>query len=412
MKLSSPVSAISAGSISSIVLSICTRGRGSRRRSKVWSSQSRVGAPGGCSTQRYLVRSRRSGWPENSSWPAFAATTIVVFRTAAARRSPSSAAHLGAHHQVEFAGAQHGREAVDQSDHRLQRHLGRFLQQLPRHRRQQELRRGGHDADAHVAGQPAGDVVDLAPGVLDVEAQLARPLQQHLAGDGEADAAAGLLEQRRAAGLFEPAHAVGQRRLRAVQLLGCPADVLQRGDGLEVAQVAQVHVESHVNEISTTLNWTVWVSDPILAADDNDQPRCEPPAATLQETPDVPIPAACSPPSRSPPCASGSHRPGLAGQGDPRLRAVSARRRHRHHRPRGDAARAERHRLDLRDREPSRRRRQPRRRRRRQVAARRLHDRARPDQQPGDQPEPVRKLPYDPRKDLAPIVRRGRARRW
>ena len=52
MKLSKPVSAISIGSISSIVLSTCTTGRGSRLRSKVWSSQSRVGAPGGCSAQR------------------------------------------------------------------------------------------------------------------------------------------------------------------------------------------------------------------------------------------------------------------------------------------------------------------------------------------------------------------------
>ena len=93
--------------------------------------------------------------------------------------------------------------------------------------------------------------------VLDVEAHALGPLQQHLAGGGEADAAAGLLEQRSAAVFLEPPHAARQRRLRAVQLGRGAADVLQLGDGLEVAQVAQVHCKSPVDDSQETIDWTV-----------------------------------------------------------------------------------------------------------------------------------------------------------
>ena len=82
--------------------------------------------------------------------------------------------------------------------------------------------------------------------VLDVEAHALGPLQQHLPGSCEADAAAGLLEQGGAAVFLEPPHAARQRRLRAMQPRRRASHVLQLGDGLEVAEVAQVHSKSPI----------------------------------------------------------------------------------------------------------------------------------------------------------------------
>jgi hypothetical protein len=56
--------------------------------------------------------------------------------------------------------------------------------------------------------RPAPMRPDLALRVFDIEAHALRPLQQHAAGCGQADAAARLLEQRRTAGLLQPPDAL------------------------------------------------------------------------------------------------------------------------------------------------------------------------------------------------------------
>jgi hypothetical protein len=53
-----------------------------------------------------------------------------------------------------------------------------------------------------------------------------------------------------------PSDAAGQRRLRAVQPGGRTAQVLQFGNGLEVAQVAQVHRKSPMDESEEIIDWT------------------------------------------------------------------------------------------------------------------------------------------------------------
>ena len=148
----------------------------------------------------------------------------------------------GADHEVDLARAQHRLQRVDEGDDGAQRHLGRLVEQAARGRRQQELRRGRHDAEPHVARHAALHRGELALGVVDVEAHAARPLEQHVAGRRELDAAPRALEERHAAVRLEPAHGARQRRLRAVQLRRRAAHVLVRRDDFEVAEVAKVHV--------------------------------------------------------------------------------------------------------------------------------------------------------------------------
>jgi len=107
-----------------------------------------------------------------------------------------------------------GLQHVDPADYHLQRDFRCLLQQLTHGRRQQELRRRRHDADAHVTREAPTEVADFALGVLHVEAGALGPLEQPLAGRGQANAAAGLLEQGHATSLFEPAPRTRQRRLR------------------------------------------------------------------------------------------------------------------------------------------------------------------------------------------------------
>jgi tripartite-type tricarboxylate transporter receptor subunit TctC len=139
---------------------------------------------------------------------------------------------------------QQGPQGVDEADHRPQRHRRSFVKQLPRDGREHELRRGGDDADADVAGDPRSDTGDLSLRILDIEAHALSPLEQHRAGRRQADAAPGLLEQGGAAVFLQTPHATGEGRLRPMQLRRGTAHVLESGDGFEVAEVTEVHSKS------------------------------------------------------------------------------------------------------------------------------------------------------------------------
>ncbi|MCY1537343.1 hypothetical protein D9M68_728340 [compost metagenome] len=135
------------------------------------------------------------------------------------RSKPGFRRDFGADHEVDVASAQERLQHIDQRHGGAQRDAGCFAHQVARGRRQQELRGRRDDAHLDVAGQAAADVADLAARALHVEARALRPLEQGTAGGGEPDAAARLLEQRRAACLFEPPHAARERGLRAMQPL-------------------------------------------------------------------------------------------------------------------------------------------------------------------------------------------------
>lgn len=94
-----------------------------------------------------------------------------------------------AHQHVDLAGTQQRIQGGDEADDGAQRDIRRLGQQLPGHRGQYELGSCGHDADADVTEQALADGADLALGVFNIEAHALGPLQQHLAGGSEADAA-------------------------------------------------------------------------------------------------------------------------------------------------------------------------------------------------------------------------------
>ena len=58
-------------------------------------------------------------------------------------------------------------------------------------------------------------------------------------------------------GSFEASHCLTDGGLGPVQLGRCAAHVLQGGDGLEVAQVAEVHCKSLIYGLQETIDWTV-----------------------------------------------------------------------------------------------------------------------------------------------------------
>ena len=91
MKLNRPVSAISAGSISSIVLSTCTSGRGRRRRSNVWSSQSR----GGLVDEDALLAAIRSGHVAAAGLDSFAVEPLPAAHPFRAEPQLVLSPHIG-----------------------------------------------------------------------------------------------------------------------------------------------------------------------------------------------------------------------------------------------------------------------------------------------------------------------------
>jgi hypothetical protein len=117
---------------------------------------------------------------------------------------------------------------------------------------------------ADVARQTASDVRDLALRVLDIEAHPSGPGEQGCACSGELDPAAVLLKQSCAAILFQTMDAAGQRWLGSMELLRRVAEMLERGDRLEVAEVAEVHTPSPVYLSEEIIDWTIWVAKEIL----------------------------------------------------------------------------------------------------------------------------------------------------
>jgi len=108
-----------------------------------------------------------------------------------------------------------------------------------------------------MARKPAADVADLPLRVFDIEAHALRPLEQDAPGSRQADSSAGLLEQRRAACFLEPSDCARQGRLRPVKSLGGSAQVLELGDGLEVAQITKLEFMRHDYLSHTLRHWTL-----------------------------------------------------------------------------------------------------------------------------------------------------------
>ncbi|MCY1214729.1 hypothetical protein D9M72_265550 [compost metagenome] len=135
-----------------------------------------------------------------------------------------------------------------------QRHAGRdgdvdarvagLGQQQVAHLGQHMVGRNGPAADAHMARVALGEIAHFAQRLLGGAAQQPGTRQQHLAHRRELDAPALALEQRAAEGLLEPLHRLGQRGLRAPELVGGLAQVAGVGDHLEIFQVAQLDVHS------------------------------------------------------------------------------------------------------------------------------------------------------------------------
>jgi len=97
-------------------------------------------------------------------------------------------------------------------------------------------------ADHRHVQAAAGDALELRHRLVDLLELLdddAARAQHLLAGGGEVDALAQLLEQRQPGVLFELGHLRGNGRLRQVQLLGGAGEVQVAGDGLEDLELAQ-----------------------------------------------------------------------------------------------------------------------------------------------------------------------------
>ena len=77
--------------------------------------------------------------------------------------------------------------------------------------------------------------------VVDAQ-QLAQLFRHGLAAGGHLHAAAAALEQRPADALLEPAHVLGDRRLREVQRLGGAVIAAVVDDGEERADMAEVEI--------------------------------------------------------------------------------------------------------------------------------------------------------------------------
>ena len=97
------------------------------------------------------------------------------------------------------------------------------------------------EADGELADFTARGALRVGRCLLHAHQDLARFLQEHLAGRREGHAPLRALEQARAQLLLQRLDLHRQRRLRQMQALRRPAEVQFFGDGHEVAQVAQLH---------------------------------------------------------------------------------------------------------------------------------------------------------------------------
>ena len=72
-------------------------------------------------------------------------------------------------------------------------------------------------------------------------------LQEHFTGLGQADMAAGAVQQLHAELAFQRLDRLRQRRLRHVQPLRRPAEVQLFGDGEEVAGLPDFHIKTYAS---------------------------------------------------------------------------------------------------------------------------------------------------------------------
>lgn len=147
--------------------------------------------------------------------------------------------------EVDLAGLQVRAENIVLGDDGANGHAGRLRKEDATKRRNEEARESRQHADAHLAGDAGADLRDLAHGVVGRHAQAPGAAGEGLARRREPDATPHPLEERRAEGGLEAAHAARQGRLRAVELQRGIPEVSGFRDGLEVAQVAQVQLICH-----------------------------------------------------------------------------------------------------------------------------------------------------------------------
>src|SRR5574341_1507699 len=94
-------------------------------------------------------------------------------------------------------------------------------------------------------GGAGAQLADLAHGFRGAEAKGSRAHRKGLARRGEANTASHALEERRSQRSFQPANAPGECGLGTKELRRRAAEVSGLGNGLEIAQVAQVQFISH-----------------------------------------------------------------------------------------------------------------------------------------------------------------------
>ena len=108
-------------------------------------------------------------------------------------------------------------------------------------RREHRVGRRAGEADGEAAVLAARGAARVLDRGVDGGEDLARALEQHLAGGRELDAARGAVEQRLSELGLEAADLLRERRLGDVQAFGGAAEVPLLGDGDEVAQVPELH---------------------------------------------------------------------------------------------------------------------------------------------------------------------------
>ena len=86
--------------------------------------------------------------------------------------------------------------------------------------------------------------LDGGTGTLGIADQLPAVPQQHLAGPGQPDLAAGAVQQPRAQVPFQSQDRLRQWRLRHVQALCCPPEVQFLGDREEVPSLPHLHIDT------------------------------------------------------------------------------------------------------------------------------------------------------------------------
>ena len=111
--------------------------------------------------------------------------------------------------------------------------------QEPGHQAAERTQRLGGDGHRSL-GQPGG-VAELALALVDLAERPVGPGQEHRAEPVELNPPSAAVEERDAEFGLEARDRPAQRGLGDVQLGRGPAHVLVAGDGLEVAQLEQVH---------------------------------------------------------------------------------------------------------------------------------------------------------------------------